>query len=87
MVDRVTKRASAGTKKLPVTKRAASKKRLAGMELDDLTSQGITVRFAPKTLSELRTQAETKGMGPTTLIRMWVLERLQEIQNTKSEMT
>jgi predicted HicB family RNase H-like nuclease len=44
-------------------------------------SQGITVRFDPKTMTELRVRARTKGVGPTTLIRMWVLERLQEIQN------
>jgi hypothetical protein len=40
-------------------------------------SEGITVRFDPETMRALRTQAKRKGVGPTTLIRMWVLERLQ----------
>src|SRR5437763_5732101 len=38
---------------------------------------GITVRFDPHTLSQLRSEAQMKGVGPTTLIRMWVLERLK----------
>jgi hypothetical protein len=46
-------------------------------------SEGITVRFDPKTLSELRVQARTKGVGPTTLIRMWVMERLQTTSNPR----
>jgi hypothetical protein len=41
-------------------------------------TQGITVRFEPETLAELRTYAEEQGIGPTTLMRMWVLERLKE---------
>lgn len=40
-------------------------------------SEGITVRFDCKTLAKLRGTARAKGIGPTTLIRMWVLERLQ----------
>ena len=40
-------------------------------------SEGITVRFDPQTLAKLRSQAQQKGVGPTTLIRMWVLEHLQ----------
>ena len=39
-------------------------------------SQGITIRFDPATLEELRSQAHQKGVGPTTLARMWTLERL-----------
>jgi len=39
-------------------------------------SQGITIRFDAETLEELREQAHSKGMGPTTLARMWILERL-----------
>ena len=41
-------------------------------------SQGITIRLDPATLGQVRALAKTKGMGPTTLIRMWVLERLQK---------
>ena len=40
-------------------------------------SEGITVRFDPKTLAKLRKQASEKGVGPTTLVRMWVMEHLQ----------
>lgn len=39
-------------------------------------SQGITIRFDDKTLGVLRKKAQAKGIGPTTLARMWVLERL-----------
>ena len=31
----------------------------------------------PETLAKLREQARKKRMGPTTLARMWILERLQ----------
>jgi predicted DNA binding CopG/RHH family protein len=40
-------------------------------------SEGITIRFDPETLAKLREQARKKGMGPTTLARMWILEHLQ----------
>ena len=41
-------------------------------------SEGLTVRFDPETLGKLREQARQKGIGPTTLARMWILERLQQ---------
>ena len=41
-------------------------------------SQGLTIRLDPETLNELRTQAHRKGVGPTTLARMWILERLRQ---------
>lgn len=40
-------------------------------------SEGITIRLDPQTLAELRTQAHQKGVGPTTLARMWILEHLR----------
>lgn len=40
-------------------------------------SEGITIRFDHKTLSALRNRASEKGIGPTTLVRMWVLEHLK----------
>ena len=40
-------------------------------------SEGITIRFDPETLARLREQARKKGMVPTILARMWILERLQ----------
>jgi hypothetical protein len=37
-------------------------------------SEGITVWLDPQTSNKLRTQAHKKGMGATSLIRMWILE-------------
>lgn len=42
-------------------------------------SQGITVRFTAESLETLRATAQRKGIGPTTLARMWILERLEAI--------
>lgn len=39
-------------------------------------SEGITVRFDQQTLDKLREEARKKGVGPTTLLRMWALEHL-----------
>jgi CopG antitoxin of type II toxin-antitoxin system len=41
-------------------------------------STGVTIRFDPETLWRLRAIAQEQGIGPTTLIRMWVLERLKQ---------
>ena len=41
-------------------------------------SQGLNIRLDPDTLAELRAQASEKGIGPTTLPRMWILERLKQ---------
>jgi len=40
-------------------------------------SAGINIRLDPATLAELRREARQKGIGPTTLARMWILEHLQ----------
>lgn len=40
-------------------------------------SEGITIRFAPEILTKLRTLGQKKGVGPTTLARMWIMEHLQ----------
>lgn len=39
-------------------------------------SEGITIRMDSKTLDELRSKAQKKGIGPTTLARMWIMENL-----------
>ncbi|MCC6174205.1 MAG: hypothetical protein IT305_02780 [Chloroflexi bacterium] len=39
-------------------------------------SEGITIRLDPDTMKRVRQEAKQRGIGPTTLIRMWVLERL-----------
>lgn len=54
-------------------------------EIDDGTLVGfhqanktgiLTVRFPQEDLQRLREEAFQKGIGPTTLIRMWIKERL-----------
>jgi hypothetical protein len=42
-------------------------------------SQGITIRFDPQTLDKLRSQAHGQGIGPGTLVRMWILEKLRNM--------
>ncbi len=41
-------------------------------------SEGITIRFDKSTLKKLREMAHGKGMGPTTLARMWIMEQLSQ---------
>ena len=43
-------------------------------------SEGLTVRFDSATLGQLRQRAQSKVIGPTTLIRMLVRERLRHEQ-------
>lgn len=40
--------------------------------------KAITVRVDQETLSILANQARAQGIGPSTLIRMWILERLHK---------
>ncbi len=40
-------------------------------------SRGITIRLDDETLARLRSLAHDRGVGPTTLARMWILERLR----------
>ncbi len=39
-------------------------------------SSGLNVRFDPDSLSKIRSIAREKGIGPSTLVRMWIMERL-----------
>ncbi len=41
-------------------------------------SKGITVRFDMAAAEELQTRARALGMRPSTLVRLWVLERMQQ---------
>jgi hypothetical protein len=34
-------------------------------------TETLTIRFDPQDLAKLREQADERGMGPTTLVRMW----------------
>jgi predicted DNA binding CopG/RHH family protein len=39
-------------------------------------SQNLTIRLDQQTLKKLRTKAQKKGIGPTTLARMLIIEHL-----------
>lgn len=40
-------------------------------------SDTITIRFEPKYLQAIKGYAQRLGIGPTTLARMWIMEKLQ----------
>lgn len=40
-------------------------------------SEGITIRFDQPTLNKIREIAHDKGIGPTTLARMWIMDHLK----------
>jgi predicted DNA binding CopG/RHH family protein len=46
-------------------------------------SHGITVRLDSGTLIALRQAAKKMGIGPTTLARMWIIERLRKPAESK----
>ena len=39
-------------------------------------SDSINIRLDPNTLMNIRAQAKRKGLGPTQLIRMWIMEKI-----------
>ncbi len=39
-------------------------------------STTINIRLDPKTLDSVRSVAHRKGLGPTQLIRMWIMEKV-----------
>ena len=43
-------------------------------------SEGLHIRLDPDALMELRNEAKEKGIGPTTLARMWILKQLHSPQ-------
>jgi len=42
-----------------------------------LIKRGLTIKLSDETIQKLRKIAQLKGIGPTTLVRMWVLEHLR----------
>jgi predicted DNA binding CopG/RHH family protein len=46
-------------------------------------SETLTVRFDPQDLADIRQQADERGLGPTTLVRMWVREHLRRRQHSR----
>ena len=45
----------------------------------------ITIRFQPEHLQILREKAFQKGVGPTTLARMWILEKMKNSHRRPSQ--
>jgi hypothetical protein len=43
----------------------------------------IPVRLPSDTWEELRREARELGIGPTTLARMWILEKLRQVNLTR----
>ncbi len=43
----------------------------------------IPVRLSSEKWEELRREAHDVGVGPTTLARMWILEKLRQVMLTK----
>jgi hypothetical protein len=43
----------------------------------------IPVRLPSDKWEELRREARELGIGPTTMARMWILERLRQVRPTK----
>jgi hypothetical protein len=41
-------------------------------------SDTLTIRFGPADIQRIRKEALQRGVGPTTLVRMWMRERLQK---------
>ncbi len=43
-------------------------------------SAGLNIRLDPQSLNQLRAVAHKKGIGPTTLARMWIKEHLSAVR-------
>lgn len=39
-------------------------------------SETLNIRLDPATISVVRNEAKAKGLGPTQLIRMWIMEKI-----------
>jgi predicted DNA binding CopG/RHH family protein len=48
-------------------------------------SEGITIRFDHETLEGLRARANKRGISPTALARIWIIERLKEDQPSRRQ--
>ena len=41
-------------------------------------TDSLTIRFEPDDIQRIREEAFQRGLGPTTLARMWILEHLRQ---------
>ena len=46
-------------------------------------TKALTVRVDEDTLATLTREATNQGIGPSTLVRMWILERLKESEKNE----
>ncbi len=53
------------------------------MEVKRPLDKVIPIRLSSDKWEELRHEASELGIGPTTLARMWIMERLRQITPTK----
>jgi hypothetical protein len=49
-----------------------------------LIKRGLTIKLNDATIKELREIAQEQGIGLSTLIRMWILERLRETKGDRN---
>lgn len=43
-----------------------------------LIKRGLTVKLSEETIAKLKQLGEEQGVGPSTLVRMWILEQLRK---------
>lgn len=48
--------------------------------------RSLSVRFDDAAVAQLRVQASKRGLKPTTLIRMWVMERLNQLPPNRNHL-
>lgn len=48
-------------------------------------SEGLSIRLDKETLEKLRQQAHEKGIGPATLVRMWIIEHMRGAASPNQE--
>ncbi len=41
-------------------------------------SETVNIRLDPPTLTTVRKEAKSRGLGPTQLIRMWIMEKIAQ---------
>ncbi len=48
-------------------------------------SETLNIRLDPTTINIVRDEAKAKGLGPTQLIRMWIMEKIGKKSSRMSE--
>ena len=57
------------------------------LEVSRRPQKSLTIRFPIDVIAELRQRATRKGIGATTLARMWILEHLENKKTSASKTT